>query len=80
MPDSKLSNNKIYDYIKLWLKGCCIGIANIIPGVSGGTVAFVFGIYEDLVKAIKETLINIKAIIKNIPPPSKEKKIINFAL
>ncbi|MDP8262041.1 MAG: DUF368 domain-containing protein [Candidatus Ancaeobacter aquaticus] len=76
MPDSKLSNNKIYDYIKLWLKGCCIGIANIIPGVSGGTVAFVFGIYEDLVKAIKSFDITclkllftfkIKALFNHIP-------------
>ncbi|MFH1359956.1 MAG: DUF368 domain-containing protein [Candidatus Omnitrophota bacterium] len=37
----------------LALKGFCIGIANIIPGVSGGTMAFILGIYEDLILAIK---------------------------
>ncbi len=39
--------------IKLVLKGFCMGMANIIPGVSGGTVAFVLGIYEELIRAIK---------------------------
>jgi putative membrane protein len=34
------------------LKGMAVGVANIIPGVSGGTMAFILGIYEDLVKAI----------------------------
>ena len=33
--------------------GLCMGAANIIPGVSGGTIAFLFGIYADLIKAIK---------------------------
>lgn len=35
-----------------FLKGCVFGIANIIPGVSGGTIALTMGIYEDLIKAI----------------------------
>lgn len=34
------------------IKGGFIGIANIIPGVSGGTMAVVLGIYEDLIEAI----------------------------
>ncbi len=33
--------------------GICMGAANIIPGVSGGTIAFIFGIYADLIRAIK---------------------------
>ena len=36
----------------LFLKGCVFGVANIIPGVSGGTIALTMGIYEDLIKAI----------------------------
>lgn len=38
-----------------WLavKGFCMGCADIIPGVSGGTIAFITGIYEDLLAAIK---------------------------
>jgi len=37
----------------LILKGVCMGVANIIPGISGGTVAFILGIYEELIRAIK---------------------------
>ncbi len=37
----------------LGLKGLCMGVADIIPGVSGGTIAFITGIYEDLLAAIK---------------------------
>lgn len=39
---------------KLFLvfKGMTIGIANVIPGVSGGTFAFIFGIYDKLTEAI----------------------------
>ena len=37
---------------RLFLIGSAIGVANIIPGVSGGTLAVVFGIYEDLMQAL----------------------------
>ena len=37
----------------LWLKGLCMGGADIIPGVSGGTIAFITGIYSQLVDAIR---------------------------
>ena len=39
-------------YLTLVLKGCCIGVANIIPGVSGGTMAVMLGIYERLIRAL----------------------------
>lgn len=35
------------------LKGFLMGAANVIPGVSGGTIAFITGIYEDLIAGIK---------------------------
>ena len=38
----------------LFLKGLAMGAVNKIPGVSGGTVAFVTGIYEDLLNSIKK--------------------------
>jgi putative membrane protein len=41
-------NNQIRDFIN----GIVIGIANIIPGVSGGTMALVLGIYERLITGI----------------------------
>ena len=37
----------------LYLKGVFMGIAEIIPGVSGGTIAFITGIYEELIDSIK---------------------------
>lgn len=40
------------NYISYFIKGMAIGIANAIPGVSGGTIAFVLGIYERLTYAI----------------------------
>jgi len=40
------------EYLRLFIVGGVMGIANIIPGVSGGTMAVVFGIYEDLMDAL----------------------------
>ncbi len=42
----------------LLVKGGLIGVANIIPGVSGGTMAVVLGIYEKLIEAIGEFFTN----------------------
>lgn len=53
---------KVLQYIKLFLSGIVFGIANIIPGVSGGTMLVVFGIYDQLTEAIS----GIKAIFRNI--------------
>ncbi len=39
--------------IRLYLIGMLMGIADLIPGVSGGTVAFLSGIYEELLLSIK---------------------------
>jgi len=43
----------MYNNLKLALKGMLMGIAEVIPGVSGGTIAFITGIYERLINAIK---------------------------
>ncbi|OQX25646.1 MAG: DUF368 domain-containing protein [Desulfobacteraceae bacterium IS3] len=43
----------IRDYGLLWLKGIAMGTADVIPGVSGGTIAFVSGIYEELLDSIR---------------------------
>ena len=54
--------------IFLVLKGFVMGIANIIPGVSGGTLAITLGIYEDLIKAISHFFSNIKENLKLLIP------------
>jgi hypothetical protein len=39
----------------LWVsaRGFCMGSADVVPGVSGGTMAFILGIYEELVESIR---------------------------
>ncbi len=41
------------DYAVLALKGVCMGAADVVPGVSGGTIAFIVGIYDELINSIK---------------------------
>ena len=43
---------KLTDYLFVTVKGICMGAADVIPGVSGGTIAFMTGIYEELVGSI----------------------------
>lgn len=43
----------IKDYAVLVLKGIGMGAADVVPGVSGGTIAFIVGIYEELINSIK---------------------------
>jgi len=40
------------DYVVLGLKGMAMGAADLVPGVSGGTIAFISGIYEELLNSI----------------------------
>lgn len=48
------------DYSLLFLKGMGMGAADVVPGVSGGTIAFITGIYEELIASIKS--VNIEAL------------------
>ena len=50
------------NFIRLILIGIVIGMANVIPGVSGGTLAVVFNIYDKFVNAIT---LNIKKLREN---------------
>ena len=43
----------LFDYAILWAKGFCMGASDVVPGVSGGTMAFILGIYEELIRAIR---------------------------
>ena len=51
---------KAGDYGILALKGAAMGAADVIPGVSGGTIAFISGIYGELLGSIKE--IDLRAV------------------
>ena len=48
------------DYAVLVLKGIGMGAADVVPGVSGGTIALIVGIYEELVNSIKS--VNLHAL------------------
>jgi putative membrane protein len=39
-------------YLKLYAKGFAMGAADLVPGVSGGTIAFISGIYDELLRCI----------------------------
>jgi putative membrane protein len=54
--------------ILLVIKGFIMGIANIIPGVSGGTLALTLGIYEDFIGAISHFFRNIKKHVSFLLP------------
>lgn len=42
------------DYLALMGKGMMMGAADAVPGVSGGTIAFITGIYEELIHSLKQ--------------------------
>jgi putative membrane protein len=45
--------NKQHSSVGLMIRGAAMGMAEVIPGVSGGTIAFITGIYERLISSIK---------------------------
>lgn len=57
---SSSHNDSKKDYLLTFLKGAGMGAADVVPGVSGGTIAFITGIYERLLNAIKS--VNLAAL------------------
>jgi putative membrane protein len=55
-----MSPQSLRHFIILTVKGFLMGAANVIPGVSGGTMALILGIYEELINAIRS--INLKFV------------------
>lgn len=53
---------KVLEYLKYFLCGLVFGVANVIPGVSGGTMLVIFGVFDRLTEAIS----GIKKIFANI--------------
>lgn len=59
-----MSRRKI-DYFLITLKGIAMGAADVVPGVSGGTIAFIAGIYEELITSINRINLEALTILKN---------------
>ena len=57
-------SRKIKDYIIVSLKGMAMGAAYVVPGVSGGTIAFISGIYEELLGSISNINLGILKKVK----------------
>jgi len=62
------SKNKIPGFLFDIIRGCAIGVAFIIPGFSGGSVAAILGIYEKLVGAIADIFKSFKKSIITLLP------------
>lgn len=53
------------DFLFLFLKGAGMGAADVVPGVSGGTIAFITGIYARLLNAIGSVNLKALSVLKN---------------
>ena len=52
------------DYLIITLKGLAMGAADVVPGVSGGTIAFISGIYQELIDSINNVDISVLKTLK----------------
>ncbi|MFT6755118.1 MAG: putative membrane protein [Urechidicola sp.] len=60
-----MQERKIKDYFVIMLKGLAMGAADVVPGVSGGTIAFISGIYEELLTSISSVSFKSLKILKS---------------
>ncbi|PKA96889.1 putative membrane protein [Flavobacteriaceae bacterium MAR_2009_75] len=59
-----MENRNLTQYIFVTLKGMAMGAADVVPGVSGGTIAFISGIYEELITSINNIDISLFKTLK----------------
>lgn len=57
---------RIINPLLLFLKGVAMGSADVVPGVSGGTIAFITGIYETLLNSIKSVDLEALGYLKKL--------------
>ncbi|RBP30848.1 putative membrane protein [Oceanihabitans sediminis] len=55
---------RFIDYLIISLKGMAMGAADAVPGVSGGTIAFISGIYEELITTISNVNLSTLKVLK----------------
>ncbi len=54
MSENNVKKRSVKDYLRIYSIGLIMGGADVVPGVSGGTMAFILGIYEELIESIKK--------------------------
>jgi putative membrane protein len=57
--------NKFKHFFGIYLRGIAMGAADVVPGVSGGTIAFISGIYQELLDTIKGFNLSVFKTLKN---------------
>lgn len=60
-----MQQRNLFQYLVISLKGMAMGAADVVPGVSGGTIAFISGIYEELLASISAVNFNTLKVLKN---------------
>lgn len=78
-PVSPAPRRSFKDYVRIFFCGSIMGAADVVPGVSGGTMAFILGIYAELLDSIKTILspatlrhlcrFRIKTLFQTLPWP-----------
>ncbi len=68
-------NRSPLDYLIISLKGMAMGAADVVPGVSGGTIAFISGIYEELIGSLNNINFSLLKNLKNEGFKSTWKKV-----
>lgn len=53
-------------YLRLFFTGVAMGAADVVPGVSGGTMAFIMGVYEELLDAIKSFNVRLVRLLARL--------------
>lgn len=59
-----MKSRKKLDYLFITLKGMAMGAADVVPGVSGGTIAFISGIYEELITSINAIDLSLIKVLR----------------
>lgn len=59
------SNRTLKDYLVITLKGMAMGAADVVPGVSGGTIAFITGIYSEFLHSLRQLTPQALLVLKN---------------
>ena len=72
---------RFLDYLIISSKGLAMGAADAVPGVSGGTIAFISGIYEELINTISNVNVSLfKTLFKDGIKPFWKQLNGNFIL
>src|SRR5690348_17273577 len=61
--EKKQELRSLFDWMRTFFFGLCMGTADIVPGISGGTVAFIMGFYEDLINSIRGIGLNVPLLL-----------------